>query len=1002
MSLAQPANDNCATATVISSFPFIAADSGVTATDETIDITCNSGTIARRGVWYTFTAPASGTNILNFAETSTNDTAVALFTGTCGALTQVNCSDPESWAFTLTNGTTYYILVAMWSSTTVPTVAYGVTINIVQPPTNEDCATAKVISSFPYADGPAGPAQTDEVAFDVTCNSGTLARRSIWYTFTSSAAPVQTLSFSELSANDTAVALFTGSCGALTQVNCSDPESWTFALTPSTTYYIMVAMWSSTTVPTAGYQITANIVIPPANDACSGAIPVACGSSTAAVIDGATVDFPSSPTLTCGGTSSTATYSGKSGIWYSYVGDGNPVQFSTCNAGTNIDTVLVVFNGTCGALSCVIGNDDAGSAACSLSSLRSIVSFTTTNGTTYYIMVMPFSGSTGNVQLDVVCSLPLGVTCTAQSGAPSAVRVLNATVSPGTNPSSTGVAVSCDASLIGGGTVTMLDDGNPPDATAGDNIYSGNVTVGAVAVGSYSLPVTATDAQSRTATCNISFSVTAPPPANDDCVNAIPVACDSSTAGTIAAATIDFPTGGTILPCANTGDQAEYNDRRGVWYTVTGNGNTMRVSTCDAGTDFDTQIVVFSGVCGSLSCVAGNDDAFGGCTLSGTRSVVDFSSTLGTTYYVLVLPWFTTATTGNFVLNVVCTVPLGVACQTPSPSSVPAGGSTLLRATVTPGTNPASTGISVTVDASQIGAGTVTLLDDGNPPDATAGDNIYSANATVSGATTPGSKTLATTVTDAESRTATCNMTLTVTAPPPANDDCANAIIIPGVPYSVSANNDTATADGIAGSCNSGSATTMQNATWWSFTPSVSADYVITVDDTTFFDSIAVVSTGVCGAQTEITSGCGDEPQPIVMTVTLSAGTTYLIQIGDWGVSEGGGAFDFSIDAIGACCLGVNSTPPAAPRTCSPLTSGACTTAGGRYQGAGSVCTPGASCCPGDIDGDFDVDESDLGVLLGNWQTAQTPNSGGDLDGSGFVDEADLGILLGSWGCLLP
>jgi hypothetical protein len=51
--------------------------------------------------------------------------------------------------------------------------------------------------------------------------------------------------------------------------------------------------------------------------------------------------------------------------------------------------------------------------------------------------------------------------------------------------------------------------------------------------------------------------------------------------------------------------------------------------------------------------------------------------------------------------------------------------------------------------------------------------------------------------------------------------------------------------------------------------------------------------------------------------------------------------------------------------------------------------------CAGDLDGDGDVDQSDLGVLLGAWGDSDE----GDLDGDGDTDQADLGTLLSDWGC---
>jgi probable HAF family extracellular repeat protein len=54
--------------------------------------------------------------------------------------------------------------------------------------------------------------------------------------------------------------------------------------------------------------------------------------------------------------------------------------------------------------------------------------------------------------------------------------------------------------------------------------------------------------------------------------------------------------------------------------------------------------------------------------------------------------------------------------------------------------------------------------------------------------------------------------------------------------------------------------------------------------------------------------------------------------------------------------------------------------------------------CAGDLTGDGDTDQSDLGMLLGDWGCTGG-NCEGDLDGDGDTDQADLGILLADWGC---
>jgi YVTN family beta-propeller protein len=53
--------------------------------------------------------------------------------------------------------------------------------------------------------------------------------------------------------------------------------------------------------------------------------------------------------------------------------------------------------------------------------------------------------------------------------------------------------------------------------------------------------------------------------------------------------------------------------------------------------------------------------------------------------------------------------------------------------------------------------------------------------------------------------------------------------------------------------------------------------------------------------------------------------------------------------------------------------------------------------CAGDLDGDGDTDQSDLGILLADWGC--TSDCTGDLDDDDDTDQSDLGILLADWGC---
>jgi peptidyl-prolyl cis-trans isomerase A (cyclophilin A) len=100
---------------------------------------------------------------------------------------------------------------------------------------------------------------------------------------------------------------------------------------------------------------------------------------------------------------------------------------------------------------------------------------------------------------------------------------------------------------------------------------------------------------------------------------------------------------------------------------------------------------------------------------------------------------------------------------TATPASVQTGASVLFTVTVTPGTNPVSTGIAVTADLSSIGgSATQTFFDDGTNGDVTSGDNVFSYLATVPTGVTSGTASINVSVSDAISRTGTTSLALTV------------------------------------------------------------------------------------------------------------------------------------------------------------------------------------------------------------------------------------------------
>lgn len=131
--------------------------------------------------------------------------------------------------------------------------------------------------------------------------------------------------------------------------------------------------------------------------------------------------------------------------------------------------------------------------------------------------------------------------------------------------------------------------------------------------------------------------------AQDGCANALPINCGDVVFGSTVGLTPNAePFCGTT---PGTGGSA--------WYVWTGTGDLVNVTTCGAATDYDTKLNVYSGACGALVCVDGNDDmGLANCALSGVRSSVDFASTAGETYYINVNGF--SANQGNYELSMTC------------------------------------------------------------------------------------------------------------------------------------------------------------------------------------------------------------------------------------------------------------------------------------------------------------------------------------------------------------
>lgn len=223
--------------------------------------------------------------------------------------------------------------------------------------------------------------------------------------------------------------------------------------------------------------------------------------------------------------------------------------------------------------------------------------------------------------------------------------------------------------------------------SAGPSVGFGTtpLTVTTVVAGTHFLHINLNSACATQAsgcrTTTITCTSCPPPPPPPGCSEAVDVACGQTYTGT----TVGGGTAtnlGTCVTALNTGP--------GRWYRTQGTGGMVTVTTCSA-IGFDTKIGVFSGTCGSLVCVTGNDDAT--CTFSGLRSTASFTTVLGTNYYVYVTGFGTASGAYEVTFTGTCIIP------PPPPPVIPANDLCANAIAITCGSSTAGTTVAATTDA---------------------------------------------------------------------------------------------------------------------------------------------------------------------------------------------------------------------------------------------------------------------------------------------------------------
>jgi hypothetical protein len=390
--------------------------------------------------------------------------------------------------------------------------------------------------------------------------------------------------------------------------------------------------------------------------------------------------------------------------------------------------------------------------------------------------------------------------------------LLKVTVTPGTNPASTGIAVNGDLSSIGGSASQQFyDDATHGDVTSGDKIFSFQATVSAGTIpGGKTLPITVSDSVPRSTNTSISLTVLPPPPPTTIKISQA-YGGGGNSGSTYTNDFIEvFNQGPTTIDVSNWSVQYNSATLTGAWqvtpmcavapctiapghyYLVQesqGANGTTSLPAPDA-----TGVIAMSGSSAKVALVA-STSALTGCPTGG--SVVDlvgYGPTANCSETTPTTPSLDGSTAvvrlGNGCVDTdnnrsdfltvgpiprnklspvhSCggdpTQPSGLGIATPD--SVEPASNTILTVKVTPATIPASTGLAVTADLTSIGGpASQTFFDDASNGDTTAGDNTFSFRATTGAAIGTGIKNMVATITDQQGRSVTAPIFLTIESP---------------------------------------------------------------------------------------------------------------------------------------------------------------------------------------------------------------------------------------------
>lgn len=441
---------------------------------------------------------------------------------------------------------------------------------------------------------------------------------------------------------DGGMAIYSGDCNTMTLIECDDDDSqngnmpmiFRTGLTPGSTIFIRFWGYSSSATPPVFGTFGICVSIPPpppANDNCSGAIPVPVNPNFACAqtVNGTTVSATQTtgvPAPSCGATGV------NDDVWFSFVATGPSHNVVLSNVtGIVTDMAMSVYSGaSCAALTHMQCSDPNEMTVTGL-----------TAGQTYYVRVWTWTATAGSTASFTICvgtppPPPANDNCAAAVSLTVNADLNCGIVTAGTTVSalpSTGIpAPSCGAAGVNDDVwysfvatnaqhvISLLNvTGNSTDLAM--SIYSGascaalthmqcsdpnTMTVGGLTAGqTYYVRVwTWSSTAGSSASFNICVGTPPPPPANDNPCNAIILPVNENGVCNFQQFTNASATGTTGVPAPGC---ASYSGGD-VWFKVVVPCTGRLDIDANTGVITDGGMAVYRGSCGNLTLIECDDD----------------------------------------------------------------------------------------------------------------------------------------------------------------------------------------------------------------------------------------------------------------------------------------------------------------------------------------------------------------------------------------------------------